>query len=352
MLRTYLKGYKFNMKSHINNGTRYCPICGKKLVRNGHYSNGKIRLYCKQCCKSYSFNLKSRKTLRIEKWISRYTKYIVGKQTISELGYAKTTFWNNTRNIKLNDVQCYDPPPNLNCIGLDGTWTGNACYLIANSRSIGSKKDYPLATMKVCYEKFDTWAPFISKLPQPRFVVCDGQKGMIKAIKLLWPNTNIQICLFHVWQMIRRNLTLNPKTEPGKELLQIGRFLISKVKDSKNFSASELAELWTNWLEDWYERNKDFINEKTYSISGTWFRTHKNLWSTYRSLKKYLDSGMLFAFTKGPNIPRTNNGLEGGLNSQLKGLMWMHRGASYQTRNNIIMLYLNSRSKPNTKINC
>ena len=45
MLRTYLKGYKFNMKSHINNRTRYCPICGKKLVRNGHYSHGKIRLY-------------------------------------------------------------------------------------------------------------------------------------------------------------------------------------------------------------------------------------------------------------------------------------------------------------------
>jgi len=340
------------MKSHKDNGTRYCPICGQKLVRNGHYANGKRRLYCKRCKKSYSFNLKSRKTIKENTWKNNYAKYLIGKQSIKECGWDKTTFWRHTRNIRMDDSKFFEPPPNINCIGIDGTWTGSACYLIANSRSSDSNKDVPLAVTKTTYEKFDTWASFISRLPKSKFIVCDGQKGMLKAIKLLRPETKVQICLFHVWQRIRSKLSLHPKTEAGKELLEIGRFLLRKVKDTKNYSAAAISEVWIAWLEDWYERYKDFISEKTYSENGRWFRTHKSVWSAYRTLKKYLDSGMLFTFTTEPNIPRTNNGLEGGINSQIKSLMWLHRGASYSTKNNMIMLYLSSRSKNYNYFSC
>ncbi len=333
------------MKQENKNDTRYCPICGKKLVRNGHYANGKIRLYCKFCKKSYSFNLKSRKTIKEKAWKNNYCKYITGKLSIKDYGWSKATFWRNTRNIKLDDSKFYPSPPNLKCIGLDGTWTGSACYLIANARVKNSNKDFPIAVSKTCYEKFDTWAQFINRLPNSEYIVCDGQKGLIKAITLLRPKTKIQICLFHVWKRIRTKLSLHPKTECGKELLEIGKCLLRKVKDTKYYSAKDISEIWIEWLNDWFVRYKDYIYEKTYGENGTWFRTHKNIWSAYRTLKKYLDMGILFNFVNEPNIPRTNNGLEGGINSQLKSLMWLHRGSSYLTRNNLVILYLDSRSR-------
>lgn len=333
------------MKRENKNDTRYCPICGEKLVRNGHYDNGKIRLYCTHCKKSYSFNLKSRKTIKENTWKNNYCKYITGKLSIKDYGWSKTTYWRNTRNIKMDDSKFYQSPPNLKCIGLDGTWTGNACYLIANARVCNSSKDFPIAVSKTTYEKFDTWMQFINKLPNSEYIVCDGQKGLIKAITLLRPKTKVQICIFHVWQRIKTKLSLHPKTDCGKELLEIGKFLFKKIKDTPYCSAKELSEIWIEWLNNWFEKYKDFIYEKTYSENGKWFRTHKNIWSAYRTLKKYLDMGMLFTFTNKPNIPRTNNGLEGGINSQIKSLMWLHRGSNYLTRNNLVILYLDSRSR-------
>ena len=57
--------YSSSMKDISNNAKRYCPKCGKKLVKNGHYANGKIRLYCSNCKKSYSVNKNATKALKL-----------------------------------------------------------------------------------------------------------------------------------------------------------------------------------------------------------------------------------------------------------------------------------------------
>ena len=64
-------------------------------------------------------------------------------------------------------------------------------------------------------------------------------------------------------------------------------------------------------------------------------------------MKRYLDSGMLLTFLEDKDIPRTNNGLEGGINSQIKRKINCKRNISANNRNNIIMLYLSYRSKIN-----
>jgi transposase-like protein len=61
----------------------------------------------------------------------------------------------------------------------------------------------------------------LSKIPSPKFVVCDGKCGMINAIKEIWCTTVIQRCQFHVKLNARQKLTLKPKTDAGKELLKL-----------------------------------------------------------------------------------------------------------------------------------
>ena len=67
---------------------------------------------------------------------------------------------------------------------------------------------------------------FSKNFNEPEYVVCDGENGLIKAIKSIWFNTKIQRCLFHVWMNVRQKLTLNPETQAGQELLYLTRELL------------------------------------------------------------------------------------------------------------------------------
>lgn len=358
------------MKSMYNNGTRYCPICGQKLVKNGHYANGKIRLYCKKCKKSFLPNKAAMKALEKYHWQNKYEKYLSSKTSIKDLNIPKSTFWRHTHKFSYENLVLYPAPSKVKCIALDGTWTGNACYLIAAGVIDGCKEQIPLGYMKTTIEKTSTWMELISKLPECEYFICDAQKGLLKAIKQLRPNAKIQICIYHIWKTIRTKLSLHPETEAGKDLLAISRFLLSKVKEGAKFnkeqsikenqtemeeqisqvkqddiSLADRIELFKEWLKYWDEKYKDFINHKTICEgSKHWFYTHRNVRSAYRTLKRHLDNDYLFQFSTASGVPRTNNGIEGGINSQIKRLIWAHRGSSFNTRNSIIMIYLKSRS--------
>ncbi|RAX20305.1 MULTISPECIES: transposase [unclassified Actinomyces] len=54
----------------------------------------------------------------------------------------------------------------------------------------------------------------------PDLVTTDGAGGALKALRSLWPDTPIQRCLIHVRRDTVRDLTLHPKTTPGKALLR------------------------------------------------------------------------------------------------------------------------------------
>ena len=333
------------MKDSRKNGTRYCPICGRKLVKNGHYANGKIRLYCKNCKKSYLVNKKANKALKQYHWKNKYANYLCSKQSINDLKIPRSTFWRHTKSLSFENFVKYPCPKKVKCIALDGTWTGNCCYLIATGTLEGSNEQIPLISMRTDIEKYLTWKEVINQLPECDYFVCDAQKGLLKAIQELRPNAKIQICIFHIWKTIRTKLSLHPETDAGKLLLQIARFLLSKVKESNDLDLETKIALFVNWLEDWHNKYQDFIKERTYSADGKhWFYTHRNVRSAYRTLKKHLDKNYLFQFATSKNVPRTNNGIEGGINSNIKRLIWMHRGSSYKKRNDIIMLYLNNRS--------
>lgn len=81
-------------------------------------------------------------------------------------------------------------------------------------------------------ESFASWLLFLERIPKPDAVVIDGQKGLQAAIQCLWPLAKIQRCIVHIERLARIQLTRQPKTSAGKELLALVKRLFS-VRTSK-----------------------------------------------------------------------------------------------------------------------
>ena len=80
------------------------------------------------------------------------------------------------------------------------------------------------------------------------------------------------------------------------ELLALSKELFKLSKDK--FKAG---------LENWQERHKDFLNEKTIDDNGKWRYTHTKVRSAYRTFKRNL--AYLFTYESVEGLPKTNNSL-------------------------------------------
>jgi len=144
-------------------------------------------------------------------------------------------------------------------------------------------------------------------------VVLDGRQGVPSVFR----GIPVQICQFHQMQIVRRKLTLRPKTQAGVELLHIGLNITKYTEES-----------FKKELDDWEQRHKSFLEEKTYChLCKKSHFTHKRVRSARFSLRRNLP--LLFTYEKYPelNIPNTTNSLDGYW-SRLKNLLSAHRGKS------------------------
>ncbi len=134
------------------------------------------------------------------------------------------------------------------------------------------------------------------------------------------------MCHFHQKQIVRRYLTNKPKLEASIELKEIVKTL-----------ANTNEEVFSEQLNNWYKKWKDFLKEKTTdSETDKWHFTHKRLRSAYRSLKNNLP--YLFTYLKYPelNIPNTTNSLDGYFSS-LKNKLNVHRGLTKKRREKVVV---------------
>ena len=152
-------------------------------------------------------------------------------------------------------------------------------------------------------------------------IVLDGRKG----VREVFSDIPVQMCHFHQKAILRRYLTLRPKLEAGQELSIVGRTLT--FVSGKGF---------TQLLNEWYEKWKGFLKEKTFENDGKhWHYTHKRIRSAYRSLMTNLP--YLFTFQRYPelHIPNTTNSLDGFF-TQMKKLLRVHNGLSEERRNRVV----------------
>ena len=159
-------------------------------------------------------------------------------------------------------------------------------------------------------------------------IVSDGLKGLRQEFY----QYRFQHCQFHQVMTVKTKLTLHPKLQASQELLAIAKILCHTDKDS-----------FIGALTAWYEKWKEFINERAKGTDGKTHYVHKNTRSAYMSLKRNMP--WLWTFYDFPELhmPNTNNELE-ALNSTLKAKLDLHKGISKERRKVFIQDFLKAHS--------
>lgn len=234
-------------------------------------------------------------------------------------------------------------PPNIltgeihHTVIIDGIRVGGSVCLIARTTS------YVIAWHWVPYESSQHWTELLQALPPPNYVVCDGQKGLLKAIPLCWPTTTVQRCRFHAWLNVKAKLTLHPKTPAGQELLRISHNLLY-VRTKRQ------ARRWRRSLKHWYHKYHSFMNQRTTKLDPKprqrkWHYAHVRLRSAYCQLAKIETELLRSSYRPNPNLCATTNHVEGGINSQLRTKLKLHRGMPAAHQRRLVDWYLYTRTE-------
>lgn len=322
---------KNSSKKH---GFRYCSRCKNKLQKWGQTSSGKQRWRCGLCAQS---NTKPRLDLSRVFVFERFITWLLGKTSQDELDGSSRTFRDQTS-------WCWGVPiPHVltgeihHTVIVDGIRVGGRVCLIARTTS------YVIAWLWVPYESSAYWCALLQLLPPPAYIVCDGQKGLLKAIAICWPTTVIQRCRFHAWLNIKTKLTLNPESNAGQSLLKLTRNL-------QHVRTRRQARRWKRQLKRWYRKHQAFINERTVKLNPkprerSWRYTHERLRSAYRQLAKISDDLLRSSYRPNPELPRTTNHVEGGINSQIRTKLKLHRGMTNEHQIVLVNWYLYTRTE-------
>lgn len=229
-------------------------------------------------------------------------------------------------------------------IMIDATWLAHSAVGIVRTRS------------HVIYWEFhpkeglSMWLSILGKIPKPGCVVCDGQKGMLEAIRRLWgEDMVIQRCHFHIKQNLRRALTSHREDPAVRDL----RFLFNIMEQIKTPEQKQLFNTFFEMFNRAYgERIHSYCMKPC--PKGTLFPKYyyPRLHTTYQQLADLIAKDQIFTFITYPylNIPNTTNQLEGGINSCISELLLVHRGLSYKGQRYLINAFLWSKTEFNKPI--
>jgi transposase-like protein len=184
-------------------------------------------------------------------------------------------------------------------------------------------------------ESYDSWDIFCSHVPAPSAVVCDGQRGLFAAIRGYWPKVPFQRCLIHVLRQALAKLTLHPKTPAGQDLRKL-------VRQLPTIRTRRQKRRWIRRWKHWRRKYHRFLTERSYgdiqNKRRSWWYTHKKL----RAVRSLIQNSLpyLFTFIGHPEIPKTSNHVEGGINSRLKELLHRHRGLNLIQKQALVSWFL------------
>ena len=157
-------------------------------------------------------------------------------------------------------------------------------------------------------------------------IIIDGLRGLYKA----FDGYPIQMCIFHQKAIIQRYITKHPQLEASKDLQKI-LYDLKSIKE----------EIFIVKLNKWYEKYKEFLNEKTINPNTLKVQfKHPKIVSAYKSLLTNLP--YLFTYQKYKNITihNTTNAIDGGVFSPMKKLLKIHNGFTKSLKIKIVDDYL------------
>lgn len=301
---------------------KYCPKCGGfKIIKKGF--KDRIQIYkCKECNHKFHNN----KRVKDMHYDSMWIDYVFHKQTIRELKKK----YNLNKKTVVNILNNYEYINNK-------IHKLRILYLVVDATYFGSRKDntsWGVLLFRDKRKKENIWWKFIDKESAVHYeeglkyildlgysiksVTCDG----FKSNRHVFKDYLIQMCHFHMKQIIIRNISLNPKTIPGQLLLAL-------IKELKNMNLDILRER----LRLFYIKYHDFMYEKTIHPSGDSSYTHEGVLSAYKSFSYWCD--LLYTYKYDNKIPKTTNTCEGHF-SHIKDILRIHRGLSKDMKEKVI----------------
>lgn len=275
--------------------------------------------------------MKSNSILRQKVW---FQKWIIGKRTLQELSSESKKSISTLQRLFKNFL---DKPPRLpirenhKChLIIDGVHFGQElCLLNYLDDDLKYLQLYSLTER----ENFENFLIDLSLLKSSGLqivsITSDGKKGLIQAVKQIFPQAIHQRCLIHIQRMSLTYLTKFPKTEAGATL----RILVKKLHQINSY---QRRDIWLKLFNRWREEYNNFLQEKSESPAGRKWYTHKLLRRTRSLIKNGLPN--LFHYLDDAKIPKSTNGLETRF-SYLKNNLKIHRGLTKKNRRNFILWY-------------
>ena len=292
-------------------------MCGSShTMKNG--KRKAVQLYvCREC--RYQFR-HSNEVSSSELW----NAYQNGKQTVSELsathGVSPSTIKRRLRDVKKTWVQ-----PRLSGSGfvhLDGTYWGHNWGVMLG---LDEESGKPLYLEFIKSETNQDYKDAVSSIGARgytiRGIIIDGKQSLFG----MFSGYKIQMCQYHMQQIVKRYLTLHPKLFAAREL----KALMSKL--TKMGKADFEAE-YSGWKATW----RDTLNRRSQLKSGKTQYTHRRLRSAMHSIDFYLPYLFTYQSPECKGMPNTNNKIEGTF-TDLKKNLNNHSGMSQENRKRFII---------------
>lgn len=301
---------------------RKCPACGSAHTKKNGKRKGKQTYKCCECgCQFRSERLPSKEEL--------WYHYQSGKQTIAELsvqyGVSASTVKRLMRGIAIEWEN-----PRLEGGGyvhMDAAYWGHNWGVML---ALDSRSGQVLHLAFIQNEKTSDYQNAVESIERRGYVikgiVLDGRQNVFKALS----SYRLQMCHFHMREIIRRYLTMNPRLRAAREL----NALMKRLTTS---SRRDFETEYAKWKEEW---NETLNRRSTLKNGRTQFR-HKRLRSAMHSIDWYLPYLFTFLNPGCEGMPNTNNKIEGTF-SDLKKNINNHSGMSKENRKPFICSYFNS----------
>lgn len=293
-----------------------CPVChSRSTIKYG--SRKGIQTYkCTEC--GYRFR-NSRLPSDEEIW----RMYQDGKQTIAELsvmyGTSESTIKRRLRCISY----IWEQPPlqGSGFVHLDATyWGHNWGVMLGLDEAAGQ----PLYVAFIKSETTSDYIEAVRSIEERGYriegIIIDGKQTLFS----VFSSYKIQMCQFHMKEIIRRKLTNNPRLKSARALKELMETLTSATK-------KEFEDAFRTWKEEWH----DTLHRRSLLKSGKTQYTHKRLRSAMHSLDTYLPYLFTYQDPDCIGMPNTNNKIEGTF-TDLKKNLNNHSGMSIENRKRFI----------------
>lgn len=303
-----------------------CPICGSMhTIKYGSHKG--IQTYkCTDC--GYRF-----RNVKFPSDQELWTMYQVRKQTIAELssslGVSLSTIKRRLRNI---DIKWEQPPlDGHGFVHLDATyWGRNDGILVA----LDSQSGTALYLAFIKHERVSDYIDAVNSIESRGYmidgIIIDGMQTLFSAFS----SYKIQMCQFHMKQIIKRYLTKNPR-------LLAARSLNDLMKNLSLMSKEDFIKEYTLWKETWI----DTLNKRSQLKNGKTRYRHRRLRTAMRSIDFHLPYLFTYQESLCKGMPNTNNKIEGTF-TDLKKNLNNHSGMREMNRKRFISGFFLELVKP------